>query len=96
MSRKEFEKKVKRLEMIQKKEASNGHWDAEYREELKKQKQKKNEKRYAVVIKFVIDEISKRPKHLLSKREITTVISSVFSKSKYMSDRFSRRRTRYL
>lgn len=96
MSRKEFQNRVKRLTIIEKKEASNQHWDSVYHYELKKKKQEENEKKYAVIIKFVLDEFSKRPAEIMSKRDTLIIIESVLAKSKYISERFKRKRKRDL
>ena len=96
MSRKEFQNKLKRPTIIQKKEASNQHWDSVYHYELKKKKQEENERKYALIIKFVIDEFSKRPPEIISKSETLTIIKDVLEKSNYISERFKRRRKRNL
>ena len=66
------------------------HWDSVYKAELKKKEQEENEKKYAIIIKFVIDEISKRPPEILSKKDTALVIESILAKSKYVSERFKR------
>lgn len=92
MSRKEFERKIKWRTIIEKKEASNVHWDRVYREELRKKEQERNEKRYALIIKFVNDEFAKRNLGRISKKETTELIKAILDKSKYISERFKRRR----
>lgn len=59
----------------------------------KEEIQANNEKKYSIIIKFVMDEVNKRPNHPFTKQELTNIILDVFSKSKYVSDRFNRQRT---
>lgn len=73
------------------------HWNTRYRSESKVKKQLENENRYSILTKFILNELSKRGwNHKISKNDLSCIIKDLLKNSKYLSERFKRRRTRNL
>lgn len=68
----------------------NDFYEKEKRQVEKEEIQVNNEKRYAIIIKYVLNEVNKRPDHPFTKLELTNIILDVFSNSKYILNRFER------
>lgn len=88
-----MKKKYSIISLKRRVELKNTKCEIEAEKRKKEEQQLNNEKKYSVVIKFVLDEINKRPHHSFSKLELTNIILDVFSNSKYLLNRFERRRT---
>lgn len=68
----------------------NNGYEREKRKREKEEQQVNNEKKYSIIIKFVLDEVNKRPDHSFTKLELSNIILDVFSNSKYILNRFER------
>lgn len=83
--------RMEHIQFVHNRRAVTEHWNSKYTEDSRIEKQIKNESRYSVVIKLILDEIDNRQlNHRITNSELKSLISKLFESSKFLSERFER------